>query len=342
MADTQSPPTAVTEQTAGEHIAGVGRLAAMLAGRWDLILRLGLLGIILILAAYFTVESPVFLTVLNFQDLGRQMAVFGVIAIGETFVIITAGIDLSVGSLLGLTGVVSALELLHGWPIWAAVVTPLLLAVGVGLFNGLLIDTQKLPPFIVTLGMLGILRGISQLLGAGQQIVFNPSGYTDFADNLTFGVPNLFWVLVVVGVVAGVFLHFTRFGRYVYALGSNAEGARLAGINVRATTLTVYAISGFLAGVAGILLTARLTQGDPNAGVSYELDAISAAVLGGASLFGARGTIVGTFLGVLLINMLGNGINLLNVDPHVEVVIEGALLIAVVWVDQWRKRRLAL
>ncbi|PZR97449.1 MAG: ribose ABC transporter permease, partial [Chloroflexi bacterium] len=211
-----------------------------------------------------------------------------------------------------------------------------------GLFNGALIDTQKLPPFIVTLGMLGILRGVTEMMGGGLDVTFNPSGFTDFGIGVTLGVPNLFLVLAGVCIVSGLVLHFTRLGRHIYALGSNPEGARLAGINVRSTTLFVYATSGFLAAIAGILLTSRLSLGDPNSGTGYELDAISAAVLGGASLFGARGTIAGTFMGVLLVNMIANGINLLNVDAFFSRVVEGALLIAVVWVDQWRKRRLAL
>jgi ribose transport system permease protein len=180
------------------------------------------------------------------------------------------------------------------------------------------------------------------MMAGGIDITFNPSGFTDFGINVTLGIPNLFWVLALVCVVSAFVLHFTQLGRHIYALGSNYEGSRLSGINVRSTTLIVYTISGFLAGVAGILLTSRLSLGDPNAGTGYELDAISAAVLGGASLFGARGTIVGTFMGVLLVNMISNGINLLNVDPFFSRVVEGALLIAVVWVDQWRKRKLAL
>jgi len=204
-----------------------------------------------------------------------------------------------------------------------------------------LIDTQKLPPFIVTLGMLSVLRGITEMMGGGLDITFNPSGFTDFGINLTFGIPNLFLVLAAVSIVAAVILQFTRLGRHIYALGSNYEGSRLAGIKVRSTTLIVYTISGLCAAIGGILLTSRLSLGDPNAGTGYELDAISAAVLGGASLFGARGTVVGTFMGVLLVNMIANGINLINVDAFFSRVVEGALLIAVVWVDQWRKRRLA-
>jgi ribose transport system permease protein len=159
-------------------------------------------------------------------------------------------------------------------------------------------------------------------------------------QNTYLGIPTIFIVFAVISIVAAAFLRFTRHGRYIYALGSNPESARRAGINVLGITLTVYAISAVLAGVSALLVTGRLNSGNPNNGTGNELDAIAAAVLGGASLFGARGTVVGTFLGVVLVNTLANGIDLINIDPHVQQVVEGALLIIIVWVDQWRKRRI--
>ncbi len=311
------------------------------AVRWDLIMRLGLLGIIALLVVIFSVTASGFLTLQNLDNNARQMAVVGILAVGETFVIITAGIDLSVGSLLGFGGIIVALGLAHGMPIWAAVLAVLVIAVGVGLVNGSLINAAALPPFIVTLGMLGILRGLTQIFGNGQQVAYDAPRFTNFADGTTLGVPNLFWVLAAVCVVSGLFLHLTRRGRYMFAIGSNMESARRAGINVNATILTVYAISGLLAGIAGVLLTARQAQGDPNAGTGYELDAIAAAVLGGASLFGARGSILGTFLGVLLVQIMTNGLNLLNFDPQVARMLEGALLILFVYLDHWRKPKVA-
>jgi len=308
---------------------------------WDVALRLGLLGIVIILAIVFTFAAPGFLSSQNLENNERQMAVIGILAIGETFVIITAGIDLSVGSLLGFSGILMALAIGHSIPIFIAIIAVLIIATLIGLFNGILIDTAALPPFIVTLGMLGILRGFTQIFGNGQQIGFPSSPYTDFAADSFLGIPKLFWVLVIIAVIAAYLLHLTRRGRHVFAIGSNVEGARRAGINVRTMTCLVYGISGLLAGVAGLLLTARQAQGDPNAGTGYELDAIAASVLGGASLFGARGSILGTFLGVLLVQILTNGLNLLNFDPQVARIVEGALLIAFVYVDHWRKRRLA-
>jgi ribose transport system permease protein len=309
--------------------------------RWELVLRIGLLGIIAILIVLFSLTAQGFLTLQNLDNNARQMAVVGIIAVGETFVIITAGIDLAVGSLLGFAGILVALGLAHGLPVPLAIAAVLAIAIAIGLVNGALIHSAALPPFIVTLGMLGILRGLTQIFGNGQQVAYDVPAFSDFAANATLGVPNLFWVLVIVCIIAGTFLQFTRRGRYVYAVGSNAESSRRAGVNVGATLLTVYAVSGLLAGIAGILLTARLAQGDPNAGTGYELDAIAAAVLGGASLFGARGSIVGTFLGVLLVQIMTNGLNLLNFDPQVARMLEGALLILFVYLDHWRKPKTA-
>jgi ribose transport system permease protein len=318
-----------------------GQAAARPRLTWDVALRLGLLLIVIVLAIVFTATAPGFLSPQNLENNERQMAVIGILAIGETFVIITAGIDLSVGSMLGFSGILMALALSHGIAIPLALIGVLVIATLLGTFNGLLIDTAALPPFIVTLGMLGILRGFTQIFGNGQQIGFGNSAFTDFAADNFLGIPQLFWMLVVIALIAAYLLHLTRRGRHVFAIGSNLEGARRAGINVRGMTLFVYAISGLLAGIAGLLLTARQAQGDPNAGTGYELDAIAAAVLGGASLFGARGSILGTFLGVLLVQILTNGLNLLNFDPQVARIVEGALLIAFVYLDHWRKRRLA-
>ena len=356
MAD--SPPSVVpaAEPAAPEAARGPVNLSAWLVARVDTLLRLGLLGIILIVAAIFAVRTiptghladigqSTFISIGNLQNLGRQMAVVGLIAIGETFVIITAGIDLSVGSLIGLGGIITASEFLAGWSPPLVIATVLLFALAVGLVNGFLVSAAKIPPFIVTLGMLGILRGFAYLAGNGQSEALSPTGettqFTVWMGNTFLGVPNIFIVLALIAVAAAIFLRFTRRGRYIYALGSNPEAARLSGVNVRTTLLTVYAISGVLAGVAALLLTGRLGAANPNAGTSYELDAIAAAVLGGASLFGARGTIFGTFLGVVLVNMLANGIDLVNIEPHVQQVVEGALLIVIVWIDQWRKRRIA-
>ncbi len=320
---------------AAQVVAGRESLDAWLAARADLVLRLGLFIIIVIAAVFFTLKTiqtgnlsdirqATFVSTDNLQNIGRQMAVVGVIALGETFVIITAGIDLSVGSLLGLCGVLAANAMVDGWPAALVVFVILAFGLGIGLVNGTLVNVGGIPPFIVTLGMLGILRGIAYLTTSGLNVALplNPSGdaepFAAWVDNTFLGLPNIFIVLAALAIVAGLFLRYTRRGRYIYSFGSNPEAARRSGINVRATILTVYAVSGVMAAVAGLLLTGRFGTANPNAGTSYELDAISAAVLGGASLFGARGSILGTFLGVVLVNMLANGIDLINIDPHMR------------------------
>jgi ribose transport system permease protein len=333
---------------------GEGRSGWLLA-RVDLLLRLGLLGIIIIAAAFFAIKTipsgnlsdinqSIFMSVGNLQDIGRQMAVTGVIALGETFVIITAGIDLSVGSLIGMAGMLTASAFLANWPTPIVIIAIMLFGLAIGLFNGSLVAFAGIPPFIVTLGMLGILRGAAYLESGGLNYALSPSGnptpFTSWIESTFLGIPNIFVVLLLVGVLSSIFLRFTRRGRYIYAVGSNPESARRSGIHVQRILLLVYGLSGVLAAVAGLLLTGRLGTANPASGTSYELDAIAAAVLGGASLFGAHGSIVGTFLGVVLVNMLSNGISLINIDPHMQQVIEGILLILVVWVDQWRKRRI--
>lgn len=354
MADSSPSILPTAEPIIPEQALGRESLSAWVAARADLVMRFGLFLFILIAAGVFTLETipsgglanigqSTFISVGNLQDIGRQMAVVGVIAIGETFVIITAGIDLSVGSLIGISGMITASAFLGGWPTALVVVAILLFGTAMGLISGGLVAFAQIPPFIVTLGMLGILRGAAYLESGGLNYALSPTGeptpFSAWIENTFLGVPDIFVVLVLLCVAAAIFLRFTRRGRYIYALGSNPESARRVGINVWATLLTVYALSGLLAAAAGLLLTGRLGTANPAAGLNYELDAIAAAVLGGASLFGARGSIVGTFLGVVLVNMLANGIDLIGIDPHMQQVIEGALLIVIVWIDQWRRRR---
>jgi ribose transport system permease protein len=297
-------------------------------------------GIIVLLVVFgaLTLASDQFLTSANLANLARQVAIVGIIAIGQLLVILTAGIDLSVGSVLGLAGCVTAELIVHGVPIPLAILGGLLTGVVCGLVNGILVAYAQLPPFIVTLGMLGIARGVVLVFTDAATIGPLPNGFTTIANGTLLGLPNLLWLFAAVTVVTAFVLRRTTFGRYVYAIGSNPESARLAGVPVRTVLVTVYVISGTLAALGGVLLASRLGGGNPTAGIGYELNAIAACVIGGASLFGAKGGAFGAAAGALIVATLNNGGNLLNVNAFYLQIIIGLLILVAVFFDQWQGR----
>lgn len=297
--------------------------------------------VLLILFGGLSLASDSFLTGNNLANLARQVAIFGIIAAGELLVILTAGIDLSVGSLVALSGCVTAALLVHGWPIWLGILVGLLVGVLLGVFDGALVAYAKLPPFIVTLGMLGIARGLVLVITDAQTVQPLPPGFGTIANGSLLGVPNLLWMFLVVVVLAAFVLRRTVFGRYVYAVGSNPESARLSGVPVTAVLVSVYAISGLLAAFGGVLFASRLTAGIPTAGTGYELNAIAACVIGGASLFGAKGGAFGAAAGALIVGTLNNGGNLLAVNEFYLQIIIGALILVAVFFDQLQGRRRA-
>jgi len=295
--------------------------------------------------------TDTFFTLSNVQNLMRQMAIQGVIGIGAMLVILTRGIDLSVGSLVALVNVLLAMLVTHSpdrgllaspMAVAPAIAVALLVAVLVGLVNGVMVFDLRLPPFIATLSMMGALSGGALLLSRGMTISRLPDGLKDFSSATiptAGGMPRLFLILVAVLVAVEILLRRTVFGRYVYALGSNEEAARLTGVNTRLVTYGVYMLSGLLGGVAGCMLTARTWQGSPTAGVSYELDAITCAVLGGASLMGAEGNATGSFLGALAMATIYNGCGLIGIDSNWTKLIVSIILALTVAADQVRKRR---
>jgi ribose transport system permease protein len=297
--------------------------------------------VLLVLFGALTLASDEFLTGNNLANLARQVAIFGIIAVGQLLVILTAGIDLSVGSVLGLTGCVSAELLVHGWNVPLAILGGLVVGAALGVFNGGLVAYAKLPPFIVTLGMLGIARGVVLVMTNASTIQPLPNSFGDIANGDFLGLPNLLWMFAAVAALAAFVLRRTVFGRYVYAVGSNPESARLAGVPVTAVLVAVYAISGLLAGVGGVLFTSRLNAGIPTAGTGYELNAIAACVIGGASLFGAKGGAFGAAAGALIVGTLNNGGNLLAVNAFYLQIIIGALILVAVFFDQWQGRQRA-
>jgi ribose transport system permease protein len=294
--------------------------------------------VLLVLFGALTLGSDQFLTGDNLANLARQVAIFGIIAVGQLLVILTAGIDLSVGSVLGLSGCVTAELLVHGVPIPLALLGGIAVAVLAGLINGALVSYANLPPFIVTLGMLGIARGVVLVFTNASTIQPLPDAFAAIANNSLLGVPNLLWIFAIVAVAAAFVLRRTVFGRYVYAIGSNPESARLAGVPVKRVLIAVYAIAGLLAGVGGALFTSRLNAGIPTAGTGYELNAIAACVIGGASLFGAKGGAFGAAAGALIVATLNNGGNLLAINSFYLQIIIGLLILVAVFFDQWQGR----
>jgi ribose transport system permease protein len=323
-------------------LAGVDGTPPRVVGWSDAVGREGGgLVVLVILFGALSLASDSFLTGGNMANLSRQWAVFGIIAIGELLVILTKGIDLSVGSVVGLSGAAAAQLLVTGLPIPLAVLCAVAVGAGVGLINGVLVAYAKLPPFIVTLGMMGAARGLVLVITNANTIQPLPEGFSAIANDTLLGVPNLFWITVIVLLAIGFVLRRTVFGRYVYAAGSNAESARLSGVPVPRVLVTVYVLSGLLAGIGGVLLASRLDAGVPTMGETYELDAIAACVIGGASLFGAKGSALGAAAGALITSTLNNGGNLLGVNSFYLRIAIGVLILLAVSFDQLQGRLFA-
>ncbi|NIH83332.1 ABC transporter permease subunit [Amycolatopsis granulosa] len=300
---------------------------------------LGVLSALLVLVIVFAIAAPYFFTVPNLLDIARQIAVTAVLGAGLTFVIITAGIDLSVGSAVGVTAFVAVSLSLHG--VTALVALPAALAAGVvvGLVNGVLVAGLGLAPFIVTLAALTYLRGVTYVGTGGTTLFSTDLGYAAVGSGVVLGVPTPVLVMVAVFAIGGYLLNRTVFGRWVFAVGGNPEAARLAGIPVRRVLVWVYVLSGLCAAIGGVIASARLQSSVPDLGTGYELSAIAAVVLGGTSLMGGRGSLTGTFLGAAIMGVLVNGMTLLDVSSFYQQIIQGAVIVVAVALDRLRSRR---
>lgn len=310
-------------------------------GGWRTALdRLAPLFFLLALSILLGLAKPQFLTAENLLNIAVQISVIAVIAIGETFIIVAAGIDLSVGSMVALCGVTTALLMKAGVPVPLAALAGVGFGVAWGLFSGLLVTRAALPPFIVTLGVMGIARGLALAIANDQTVSGMPESFTRLGSQRLFGVvPVLALVMVVVAVAAHIVLTRTRLGRYAYAMGSNLEATRLSGVNTRLCMTMLFVICSGLAGLAGVMEAARTGIGQPTGGNLYELDAIAAAVIGGASLMGGQGSVAGTLIGALIMAVLRNGCNLLVIPPSWQRVFIGAIIIIAVLYDHLRQRR---
>ncbi len=309
--------------------------------------------ILVILAVILWIGTDSFMTYENIFNLARATSVYGIVAIAMTFVIITGGIDLSVGPNVGLAGmIVALLNIQNGVNIWLAMVVGIAACAVVGLFNGVMVYDGKLPPFIATLGTLTIIRGIIMLISGARNITgFGPEflniakttwGITRTDVNgvaTTYGVPLMAFVWLVVILAAIFIVRRTVFGRSIFAVGSNMEAARLSGISVRKTTYGAYIFSAVLCGIGGILLTSRLASGIPTLGQGYELDAIASAVVGGASMSGGEGSVGGTVVGAILIATIRNGGVLLGLNGQIIEIVIGCLIVFAVLLDSMSKRR---
>lgn len=298
-----------------------------------------LIGLIL-LCVGFSLSSEYFFTLRNWLNILDQITVLGIVSIGMTAVIIIGGIDLSVGSSLALAMMMAGwLERIVGLPLEVSIFLGIMTGALCGLCSGLLIIWAKLPAFIATLAMMSVARGIANLLTDGRQVVGYPDWFTNFATVRLFGFVSITMLLfVVLAVLAGLYLRFRANGRNLYAIGGSTEVARLSGIAVNKITLIVYGVSGLLAGIAAMTLMARLDSSQPSAGVGLELDTIAAVVIGGASLNGGVGSIAGTIVGVLIIGILRNGLNLLGVSPFFQMVIIGVVIAVAVSFDTMRRK----
>ena len=308
--------------------------------RFGFLLSLSLLGLLLLMWIALAVSTDSFFTANNFENLLRQASLWAIIAIGQTFVIITGGIDLSVGAVVGLSSTIVAMLLKAGVPIWLSIGLTLLSGVAIGAFHAFGILRLGLPPFIMTLATLTALRGIGLLMTNGATISGFSTDFTGFSRLSFAGIPSLFWMVILVAVPSYILLHHSRWGRYIYAVGSNSEAARLSGINISRTIYLAYILSATLAAFAGILTASRISIGVPTTGEGWELQSIASSVIGGTSLFGAVGSIPGPLLGAMLLTTINNGANLLNVKPFWQRIITGALISVIVYFDQlrgWRR-----
>lgn len=302
----------------------------------------------------FSILEPRFLSSVNLFNVMRQISITGLVAIGMTFVILTAGIDLSVGSLLALAGLAAAIVAKggiesrfsvgveteaagYGW--FAAMIVAILVGVAGGWLQGFTITRLKVPPFVVTLGGLSAFRGAALLIAGGGPISGFDQSYVWWGQGRIGPVPVPVIVFLLFAALAHIVLTYTRFGRRVYAVGGNEEAARLAGLPVRRVLVLVYTIVGFFAGLAGFILSARLNSSEAVAGIGYELTVIASVVIGGTSLFGGTGSVIGTVIGSILIGVLINGLVLLNVSPYVQQIIIGVIIVLAVAFDQFAKSR---
>ncbi len=293
---------------------------------------------LIVLVIIFTIANPNFFTVNNWFNILQAVSVVGLLTIGQVFVIVTAGIDISQGSIVGLVGVVSALLMGQHMPMWLAIVVGILVGIAVGFVNGLLVAVAGIQPFITTLGTMSLASGFALIITNGQPIYTIPNSLSNFGSYGVFIFPYVTITMIVLAVIAHFLLSKTTFGRYTYAIGSNMLSAKLSGLAVKRQLIMAYVISGLTSAIGGIIMIAWVSSALPTAGTNYELNSIASVVIGGGSLFGGEGTIIGSLIGALLMSVLSNGSELLGVSSYWQSVLLGLVVLAAVYVDRFRQR----
>jgi len=305
----------------------------------EIFVKWGIYIALLLLVILMALIAPNFFSIKNGLNIAQAVSINAVVASGMTVVILTAGIDLSVGSIVAASGVATVLLLNGGVPTVIAALVAILVGALIGLINGAIIAYLALPAFIVTLGALTYARGIAYSMHGGPVQIAGESGIESIGNGSIGGIPMPVFIMIFVYWFFWFLLERTKFGRHVYAVGGNPQAARLSGIDVKKVLMSVYVISGVTAGLAGLMFASRVRSGQVTAGVGYELDAITAVILGGTSLFGGRGRIFGTLIGALLIGVLSNGLVLLGVPIYTQLMIKGGVIILAVAIDTLRSKR---
>jgi ribose transport system permease protein len=327
--------TATTMEGREEKVASLwSRLKRLFSFR-----EAGILFVLIALCVILSIVAPRFLTLRNVTNVVRQFSVIAIMSVGMTYVIITAGIDLSVGSIIALSGCMTAWFLVEGYPIWLSVLIGLALGMLTGIVNGLLIVKVRLAPFIATLGTMGIARGLVLALTMGYPIQPFPEAFEVIGRGYLGPIPIPVVIMTVVVIVGHIFLSRTTIGRYIYYVGSNPTAARLSGLNVGRILILVYTVAGLLSGLAAVVLVSRLTSAQSNMGTGWELDAIAAVVIGGTSLAGGEGSVLGSLIGAALMGVIKNALILLGVNVYWQSVVIGIVIVLAVALDAWRQSR---
>lgn len=305
----------------------------------DLMRKYGIIIILLLMVLVLSSISDAFLTWNNMMNVLRQVSIIGILAVGMTFIILTGGIDLSIGSLMAVSAVIAAsIVQMNPDYVLLAVAAGMLASGALSGVSGTMTAKLNVAPFVATLAMMTIARGIALIYTNGRPIVIESKPFLTLGQGYIGPIPTPVVIFVSVCIIFGVLLTKTKFGRYVYAIGGNENAARISGVNVTEAKISVYVLNGLLAGLAGILLASRISSGQPNSGLGYELDAIAAVVIGGTSLFGGVGTLTGTVVGVLIIGVINNGLNLMDVSSYYQQIIKGVIIAGAVILDQRAKK----